>query len=44
MHHPTKPISWRDIVAAYDPRGLPFLRYYVEAGLAAQRERERRPR
>ena len=40
MHHPTLPVSWQEIAAAYDPRGLPFLRYYQEAGLlAAARER-----
>jgi len=40
VHHPTFPVSWQEIAAAYDPRGLPFLRYYQEAGLlAAARER-----
>lgn len=40
MHHPTLPVSWQEIAAAYDPRGLPFLRYYQEAGLlAAARDR-----
>jgi hypothetical protein len=39
MHHPIRPISWRDIAATYDARGLPFLRYYQEAGLAPTRQR-----
>ncbi|MFH1810353.1 MAG: hypothetical protein ABIJ09_16525 [Pseudomonadota bacterium] len=33
MHHPTFPVSWQEIAASYDPRGLPFLRYYQEAGM-----------
>jgi len=40
MHHPIRPISWRDIAATYDARGLPFLRYYQEAGLAPEPQRE----
>lgn len=35
MHHPVNPVSWKDIAASYDPRGLPFLRYYREAGMRA---------
>lgn len=43
MHHPIRPISWRDIAATYDARGLPFLRYYQEAGLAPAPQRESAP-
>ncbi len=36
MHHPVNPVSWQEIAASYDPRGLPFLRYFAEHGLAGQ--------
>ena len=32
MHHPINPVSWKDIAASYDPRSLPFLSFYHEAG------------
>ena len=39
MHHPTRPIRWRDIAATYDPRGLPFLRFFIETERKARRPR-----
>jgi len=44
MHHPTHPVRWRDIAAVYDPRGLPFWRYYVEAGMTENRRGRKRDR
>ena len=36
MHDPIAPISWQDIAAAYDARGLPFLKYFLESQAEVQ--------
>lgn len=40
MHHPINPVSWKDIAASYDPRSLPFLSFYREAGFDADDQDE----
>lgn len=44
MHDQIRPVRWRDIAAAYDPRGLPFLRFFLEVEPAPRRSRQRRGR
>lgn len=41
MHHPINPVSWKDIAASYDPRSLPFLSFYREAGFRSDDKQDR---